>query len=82
MQIYRFSLIFHSISELNKEKQPNFAKIFDGDGRRIIKVGANFSEDKRSLESWKVEYPFPSVFYSLRYRIKWSVGISDKPLFA
>ena len=22
------------------------------------KVGVNFSEDKRSLESWKVEYPF------------------------
>ena len=47
MQIYRFSLIFHSISELNKEKQPDFAKIFAGDGRRIIKVGVNFSEDFR-----------------------------------
>lgn len=34
MQIYRFSLIFHSISELNKEKQPDFAKIFAGDGRK------------------------------------------------
>lgn len=55
MQIYRFSLIFHSISELNKEKQPDFAKIFAGDGRRIIKVGVNFSEDRRSLASWKVE---------------------------
>lgn len=55
MQIYRFSLIFHSISELNKEKQPDFAKIFVGDGRRIIKVGVNFSEDRRSLASWKVE---------------------------
>ena len=41
MQIYRFSLIFHSISELNKKKQPDFAKIFAGDGRRIIKVGVN-----------------------------------------
>ncbi len=41
MQIYRFSLIFHSISELNKDKQPDFAKIFAGDGRRIIKVGVN-----------------------------------------
>ena len=42
MQIYRFSLIFHSISELNKEKQPDFAKNFADDGRRIIKVGVNF----------------------------------------
>ena len=41
MQIYRFSLIFHSISELNKDKQPDFAKIFADDGRRIIKVGVN-----------------------------------------
>ena len=37
MQIYRFSLIFRSISELNKKKQPDFAKIFAGDGRRIGK---------------------------------------------
>ena len=37
MQIYRFSLIFHSISELNKEKQPDFAKNFTDDGRRIGK---------------------------------------------
>ena len=36
MQIYRFSLIFHSISELNKDKQPDFAKIFADDGRKII----------------------------------------------
>lgn len=28
MQIYRFSLIFHSISELNKEKQPDFTNFF------------------------------------------------------
>ena len=41
MQIYRFSLIFHSISELNKEKQPAFANFFADDGRRIIKVGVN-----------------------------------------
>lgn len=62
MQIYRFSLIFHSISELNKEKQPDFAKNFADDGRRIIKVGVNFSEDKRSLESWKMESPFPFAY--------------------
>lgn len=37
MQIYRFSLIFHSISELNKEKQPDFAKNFTDVGRRIRK---------------------------------------------
>lgn len=55
MQIYRFSLIFHSISELNKEKQPDFANFFADDGRRIIKVGVNFSEDRKSLASWKVE---------------------------
>ena len=69
MQIYRFSLIFHTISELNKEKQPDFAKNFTDDGRRIIKVGVNFSKDKRSLESWKVEYPFAYVFYSLKLQV-------------
>ena len=37
MQIYRFSLIFHSISELNKEKQPDFANFFADDGKRIGK---------------------------------------------
>ena len=37
MQIYRFSLIFHSISELNKEKLPDFAKNFTDVGRRIGK---------------------------------------------
>ena len=41
MQIYRFSLIFHSISELNKKQQPDFGKIFGGNGRIIIKVGVN-----------------------------------------
>lgn len=50
MQIYRFSLIFHSISELNKDKQPDFTKIFAGDGRRIIKVEVNFSLGAE--ESW------------------------------
>ena len=58
MQIYRFSLIFHSISELNKEKQPDFAKIFAGDGRRIgksrskqrISVLTNFNSIKVRLE--------------------------------
>ena len=37
MQIYRFSLIFHSISELNKEKLPDFTKNFTDVGRRIGK---------------------------------------------
>lgn len=58
MQIYRFSLIFHSISELNKEKQPDFAKIFAGDGRKNhksrskqrISVLTNFNSIKVRLE--------------------------------
>ena len=50
MQIYRSSLIFHSISELNKDNQPAFAKIFADDGRRIIKVEVNFSLGAE--ESW------------------------------
>ena len=44
------------------------------------KVGVNFSEDKRSLESWKVEYPFAYVFYSLKHHIEWLFGISEQPL--
>ena len=39
MQIYRFSLIFHSISELNKEKQPDFANFLTDNGRKIICYG-------------------------------------------
>lgn len=44
------------------------------------KVGVNFSEDKRSLESWKVEYPFAYVFYSLKHHIEWLFGNSEQPL--
>ena len=35
MQIYGFSLIFHSISELNKEKQTDFANFFDSIGESV-----------------------------------------------
>ena len=36
-------MLNYSVAELrlNKEKQPDFAKIFAGDGRRIIKVGVS-----------------------------------------
>ena len=36
MQIYGFSLIFHSISELNKEKKTDFANFSADNGRKII----------------------------------------------
>ncbi len=34
--------------------QRNYAAAFAEDGRKVYKVGINFSADRRSIESWKV----------------------------
>lgn len=55
--IYIFELKYNQSAKvaINQINQKDYAKIFTDDGRRIIKVGVNFSEDRRSLESWKME---------------------------
>ena len=33
----------------------NYAKAFADDGRKVVKVGINFSENQRSIEDWVIE---------------------------
>lgn len=55
--IYVFELKYNKSADvaIQQIKQKDYAKIYAGDGRKIVKVGLNFSEDRRSLENWKVE---------------------------
>ena len=36
-------------------EQKDYAKAFADDGRKVVKVGLNFSEDQRSIEDWEVK---------------------------
>lgn len=56
--IYVFELKYNKSAEvaIQQIEQKDYAKIYAGDGRKIVKIGLNFSEDRRSLENWKVEY--------------------------
>lgn len=55
--IYIFELKYNKSAEVAilQIKQKDYAKIYANDGRKIVKVGLNFSEDRRSLDNWKVE---------------------------
>lgn len=55
--IYVFELKYNKSADvaIQQIKQKDYAKIYAGDGRKIVKVGLNFSEDRRNLENWKVE---------------------------
>ena len=55
--IYIFELKYNKSAEkaMKQIEDKDYAKIFADDGRKIVKVGLNFSEDRRSLESWKVD---------------------------
>ncbi len=55
--IYIFELKYNRSAEaaIQQIKQKDYAKIYANDGRKIVKAGLNFSEDRRSLENWKVE---------------------------
>ena len=33
----------------------DYAKAFADDGRKVVKVGINFSENQRSIEDWVIE---------------------------
>lgn len=55
--IYVFELKYNKSADvaIQQIKQKDYAKIYVGDGRKIVKVGINFSEDRRRLENWEVE---------------------------
>lgn len=50
-----FELKYNKSAEIavKQIEQKDYAKVYADDGRKIVKVGLNFSEDRRSLESWK-----------------------------
>lgn len=54
--IYIFELKYNKSADvaMKQIEQKDYTKIFAGDSRNIIKVGLKFSEDRRSLEDWKV----------------------------
>ncbi len=55
--IYIFELKYNKSAEsaIQQIVQKDYSRIYASDSRRIVKVGLNFSEDRRSLENWKVE---------------------------
>ena len=55
--IYIFELKYNQSEKtaIQQIEAKDYAKLFAGDKRAIIKVGVNFSEDRRSIEEWKVE---------------------------
>ena len=54
--IYIFELKYNKSADaaMNQIEKKDYAKIFANDGRKIVKVGLSFSEDRRSLEEWTV----------------------------
>lgn len=40
---------------MKQMEQKDYAKVFADDGRKVVKVGLNFSEDQRSIEDWEVK---------------------------
>ena len=59
------SIMMATISVLKYEKSvdaamvqisgKDYAKAFADDGRKVVKVGINFSENQRSIEDWVIE---------------------------
>lgn len=59
------SIMMATISVLKYEKSADaamaqisgkdYAKAFADDGRKVVKVAVNFSEDQRSIEDWVIE---------------------------
>ena len=54
--IYIFELKYNHSAEvaIKQIEQKDYARIYAEDERRIVKVGLNFSEDRKSMEDWKV----------------------------
>ena len=40
---------------MSESGDKNYAKAFADDGRKVVKVGSNFSENQRSIEDWVIE---------------------------
>jgi len=55
--IYIFELKYNKSADIAMKQieQKDYAKIYADDGRKIVKVGLNFSEDRRSLENWEIK---------------------------
>lgn len=55
--IYIFELKYNKTAAdaMAQIEQKDYTRKFVSDSRRIVKVGLNFSEDRRSLEEWSVE---------------------------
>ncbi len=55
--LYIFELKYNKSAELAVQQidHKDYSRIYAGNGKKIVKVGVNFSEDRRSLESWKIE---------------------------
>ena len=54
--IYIFELKYNKTAEMAMEQieRKDYAKIFTTDERKIVRIGLNFSEDRRSLEDWEI----------------------------
>ncbi len=55
--IYIFELKYKKDADvaLAQLERKDYAKAFADDGRKVVKIGLNFSEDQRSIEDWEVE---------------------------
>ena len=55
--IYIFELKYKKDADtaMAQIEQNDYAKAFADDGRKVVKVGLNFSEDQRSIEDWEVK---------------------------
>ena len=55
--IYIFELKYKKDvnTAMKQMEQKDYAKVFADDGRKVVKVGLNFSEDQRSIEDWEVK---------------------------
>lgn len=55
--IYIFELKYNKSAQVAVQqiKAKDYAKLFTGDKRTIVKVGINFSKDRRSIEDWHIE---------------------------
>ena len=55
--IYIFELKYKKDANMamKQMEQKDYAKVFADDGRKVVKVGLNFSEDQRSIEDWEIK---------------------------
>ncbi len=55
--IYIFELKYKKDADvaLAQIERKDYAKAFADDGRKVVKIGLNFSEDQRSIEDWEVK---------------------------